>query len=196
MSMERDLEFLYELGSFRYMPRGWVQTLGGKPASVMEHTLRVMFIALAIARKEGKGDENLVMRMALVHDLAEARVTDHGYVSKVYVTADEDKAAHEQLEGTIFADLEAVLHQYEERKCIEAKIVKDADNLDIDIEMKEFEEMGSQLPKKWAGLRKDLRDNKLYTQAAKDMWDAIQTSEPSSWHMATNKYKRIPESGL
>jgi hypothetical protein len=63
------------------------------------------------------------------------------------VNSDEEKAAHDSFAGTLLEDInEDVLSEYEMRQTIEAKIVKDADNLDIDVELKEFEERGSQLP--------------------------------------------------
>jgi hypothetical protein len=88
-----------------------------------------------------------------------------------------------------------VLHDYEDRDSIEAKIVKDADNLDVDMELKELDEQGSKLPAKWATNRKLVRDEKLYTESAKKIWDAIQTSDPSSWHMNNNKWIKIPDAG-
>ena len=63
---------------------------------------------------------------------------------------------------------------------LEAKIVKDADNLEVDIELKELEERGSQLPKKWQAVRRMVRDEKLYTQSAKELWDEIQKADVSS----------------
>ena len=98
--------------------------------------------------------------------------------------------------GTVLNDLrEKTLEEYEKRETIEAKIVKDADNLDIDIELKELEERGSQMPKKFAWNRRMVRDEKLYTQSARDLWDAIQTSDPASWHTAANKWVKMPNAG-
>jgi 5'-deoxynucleotidase YfbR-like HD superfamily hydrolase len=112
------------------------------------------------------------------------------------VTSDEDRAADDLFAGTLLGDLRTdILKDYEERKSIEAKIVKDADNLDIDIELKELEEHGSQLPRKWAATRKIVRDEKLYTQAAKDLWDELQKADPSSWHLTSNKWFKVPNAG-
>lgn len=84
--------------------------------------------------------------MALVHDLPETRTSDLSYVQKVYVKADDDTAAKDSLAKTMFEDFYSViLNEYEKRESIEAKIVKDADNLDVDLEMKELEERSSML---------------------------------------------------
>src|SRR3989338_696032 len=71
----RDIEFLYEIGSLRNIPRAWIQHLAADCASTLEHTLRVVFLALLIGRKEGVKDEEKLIKMALVHDLAAPRTS-------------------------------------------------------------------------------------------------------------------------
>ena len=196
MATQRDIDILYEIGSLRNVPRGWRQHLGMDCASNLEHMIRVAWLALIIARMEGIKSEEKILKMALVHDIAEARVSDLSYVQKVYVTADEDRAAKDMFTGTMLEDIYSdVLKEYEQRASIESQIVKDADNLDIDLELKEFEEMGSGVPHKWAENRRLIRDKKLYTESAKKIWDLIQESDVSNWHMKTNKFKLIPSAG-
>lgn len=191
----RDFEFLFEIGSLRHIPRAWVQHFGIPVASTLEHTLRLIFLALLISRREKKGDENTIIRMALAHDLSEARTADLAYVHKVYSNADDLRAAKDLFEGTAFLDFADMAVRYEKRDSIEAKIVKDADNLDIDVELKELEEQGHKLPAKWAKMRKFVRDKKLYTKSAKVLWDELQKQNVSQWHMEANKWKKIPSAG-
>ena len=193
--MQRDIDFLYELGSLRNVPRGWRQHLGFDVASDLEHTYRLIWLALIISRMEKVGDENMIIKMALVHDIAETRTSDHSYVQKVYVTADEDKAADDMFKDTIVSNFREILEKYDERDSVESKIVKDADNLDIDLELKEIEELGSKLPQKWIQQRRMIRDEKLYTESAKRLWDEIQTSDPSTWHRNMNKWLTDPTAG-
>ena len=195
MANNRDLDFLYEIASLRNVPRGWRQHLGFDVASDLEHTFRLIWIALMISRMEKQGDENIIIKMALVHDLPETRVSDLSYVQKVYVKADEEKAADDLFAGTAVQDYREILRTYEDRDTIEAKIVKDADNLDIDLELKEIEETGSQIPKKWIDVRRFVREQKLYTESAKKLWDEIQSSDPSSWHRNMNKWLTDPGAG-
>lgn len=158
--------------------------------------MRVVFLALMIARKEGIQNEEKIIKMALIHDLAETRTTDLSYVQKVYVNADEHKSAEDLFADTALENLRTeFLHEYEERQSIEAKIVKDADNLEVDIELKELEQQGSKLPKKWDIVRRKVRDEKLYTETAKQLWDEIQKSDPDNWHLTTNKWYKIPNAG-
>ncbi len=192
----RDLEFLFEVGTLKNVQRGWRQHFGMDVANILEHTMRVMLIALMLARKEGVKNEEKIMKMVLVHDLAETRTSDLSYVQKVYVNADEERAAKDTFGGTLLEDLERnILKEYEERKTLEAKIVKDADNLDVDIELRELQWRGAILAKKWPKFRKMVRDEKLYTQSAKKFWDAIQKSDPHNWHENINKWVKIPSAG-
>jgi putative hydrolase of HD superfamily len=196
MPNPRDLEFLYELGSMRHVQRAWRQHLATDCANDLEHTLRVIWIALCIARREGVGDEAKIMKMALTHDIAETRVSDLSHLQKKYVKTDEPLAVHELFAQTRFEDFEAIVEEYQRRECIEAKIVKDADNLDIDIELKELEERGHAIPQKWKDPRRFVRENKLQTQAAKDLWDEIQKSDPSSWYLQTARsWLEMPQGG-
>lgn len=195
-TVNRDLEFLFEVGSLRDVPRGWRQHLGMDCASVLEHTVRVVFLALLIARREGFTDEEKILTMALVHDLAETRTSDLSYVQKVYVDTDEARATTDVFAGTSLEDFNSqLLAEFEKRESPAAKIVKDADNLDIDLELRELEERGSKLPAKWRGFRKMVRDEKLYTQAAKDLWDHLQTVDVASWHLTANKWLKLPNAG-
>lgn len=192
----RDIEFLFEIGSMRNVPRGWQQHVGIPCANNLEHSFRVVFLALILARMEGLKNEEKIIKMALVHDLAETRTTDLSYVQKVYVSADEEAAARDLFDNTSLVDLNKdVLAEYERRETIEAKIVKDADNLDIDLEQKELEERGSLLPKKWKKFRRLIRDEKLYTESAKKLWDHLQKADVADWHMLANKWKKIPSAG-
>jgi len=192
---ERDLDFLFEVGSHRNMARGWKQHLGTDVASNLEHSFRVVMIALLLARKEKITDEEKVIKMALLHDLAESRVSDLSIVQKVYVKADENRAFKDLIAGTSFPDFKDVMHEYEERKSPESRIVKDADNLDIEVELKELEERGSKLPDRWKHFRKKIRNEKLYTESAKKLWDMLQTADVARWHLETNKWVLMPEAG-
>mgnify|MGYP001614604797 CR=1 FL=1 len=197
MSISRDVEFLYEIGSLRNVPRGWRQHLGMDCASDLEHTYRVIWLALILARHEGKPfDEKKLLTIALLHDIPETRVSDHSYVQKAYVlNINETAAAEDMFKDTILEDMPNIFNEYEKRESYESKLVKDADNLDIDLELKELAERGSTIPRKFQKFREMVRNEKLYTETAKKFFDAIQSSDSDSWHLATNKWLRIPNAG-
>lgn len=195
--LKRDIEFLYEIGSMRNIQRGWRQHLGMDCANVLDHTVRVQWLALIIARMEGCKNEEKILKMALMHDMGETRTSDLSYVQKVYTTDNEDQAVSDMTKDTSLTDFYTyIIKDYEARTSIESKIVKDADNLDVDLELKELEERGSQMPKKWAVHRKMVRDEKLYTDSAKKLWDNLSKVDVGQWHLDTNKWLRIPKAGL
>ncbi len=195
-SLHRNVELLYEIGTLRHITRGWKQHIGTNCANTMEHTLRVMWIALILARMEGtKCDEAKIMQMALTHDLADIRTVDLSYVQKMYMQDNDDPAITDTLKGTALADLFGVFKEYKSRKSRESQIVKDADNLDVDLEMRELEEQGHQLPRKWHPQRKSIVFKKLYTKSARKLWKQIYTTDVSSWHLVNNKWFKIPSAG-
>lgn len=199
----RDIEFLFEIGTMKNIDRTWEQMLGMKCATNPEHSFRVAFLALLIARREVAAgrfaplSEEKMLKMALVHDLPEARTGDLHYIGKVYAETHDEKAAADMFAGTSLQDLNSeILYEYGERESMESKIVKDADNLDVDVELKELEERGSHLPKKWVGNRRIVRDEKLYTESAREIWDEIQSADPAAWHLFSNKWYKISGAGL
>jgi len=186
-NLKRDIEFLYEIGTLRFMQRTWIQFLQVQVADNADHIFRVMWIALTLARYEGVKNEEKIIKMALLHDIAETRAPDTNYISKIYSTRDEEKALQHMLEDTVFAkDFEELFKEYEERKTIESKIVKDADNLDVDFELSEIYAKGHTIKKIW---QRDNVRKTFFTKTAEKMWDELRTSDPYNWHKDThNKY--------
>ncbi len=187
MSIERDLELLYEIGCLRFIDRTWKQFLGKNAANLSEHTLRVSYLSMMIANKEGITDIGKVLKMALVHDLSESRTGDANYLQSQFVTRQENKAIKETLKDTILEELKDLWEECEARETIEARIVRDADILDQDLELKEWASMGHDGNKVWRETRIQAF-KKLSTNYAKELWQAIQDSNPHDWHLhASNR---------
>lgn len=183
MSMQRDLEFLYEIGSLRFIQRTWRRFLNEDMANLAEHHVRVAWIALTLARYEKVTNTEKVLKMALVHDIAESRTGDVDYLSRQYVERNEELGISDMLQDTVLADEFLQLwHEYEARDCIEAKIVKDADNLDVDLELQEQAARGGSLRDVLSDNRERVGESKLYTETAKRFWQAIRESNPHDWH--------------
>lgn len=182
--MQRDLEFMYEVGCLRHIQRTWKQFLNPDFENLSDHTLRVIWISLILAKYEGATDIEKLMKMALVHDLSESRSVDSHYVSRQYVDRHEDEAINDTLLDTaVYEDFMKIWHEYEVRESLEAKIVKDADSLDVDLELKEQEYRGLKLGEDTFEGRQYVAQTKLYTEAARDFWNLIQDSNPNDWHM-------------
>jgi putative hydrolases of HD superfamily len=183
-SYQRDLEFIYEIGALRHVQRMWSRFLKPEFQNNTEHMYRVMWIALIIAKHEHATNHEKILKMALVHDITESRTGDVDYISRQYVKRDQDRAIGDMLTGTpLDPEMTELWREYERRDCIEAKIVKDADNLDIDFELQEQKASGhTTLFASKANMRAAVAATKLYTSTAKAMWEAIQGSSPHDWH--------------
>lgn len=182
--MSRDVELLYELSALRHIPRQWVRFGMPGVSRLAEHHYQVTWIALILAaRIKEKVDTDKVLKMALAHDIAESRTNDVDYISRQYVTKDEQRALHDMLKGTsISEEFESLIKEYEQRESLEAKIVKDADNLHVDLELCEQKEQGNGLPDKWRGNRDGVSRKKLFTAEAKQLYKELIDTAPSSWH--------------
>lgn len=183
-SYDRDIEFIYEMGALRHIQRSWHRFLGPNFQNNTEHTFRVAMIALVIAKREKATNLEKIMLMALLHDIPESRTGDVDYISRQYVERNEDKGMVDMVEGTSLApDMIELWREYERRDCLEAKIVKDADNLDVDFELAEQAASGhAALRQSKAGMRERVAATKLYTDTAKQMWQELQNSNPHGWH--------------
>ena len=195
-NLARDVEFLYEIGTLRNVERNWRQVLGPGMATVLEHTVRTTFVALFLARMEGEKDEEKIIKMTLAHDLTEARTGDTNYVHAVYTKRDETRAGKDLFAGTSLVDFDgSILHEFEERKSKASQIVKDADNLEVELELMELEARGSKTATKMKQNRHRFLLKKLYTTSAKKLFYAIQKSEPESWHLSANKWVKLKNAG-
>ena len=189
MPKNRDLELLYELGCLRFIPRGWSQFLGSNFANLAEHHFRVIWLALLLAKMEKRGNPYKIMKMALVHDLGESRTGDVHYISRQYTKRDELKAVRDILKNTsLEKEFLDAWHEYETRKTIEARIVKDADWLDVDLEIMEQKAAGRLHMEAWNQNRKVMHKI-FFTKSAKKLVKAIQKSDPLAWYKnARNRF--------
>lgn len=182
-SIPKDIDFLFEMGNIRFIHRMWHRFLGVNFANLAEHHFRMFWIAMVIAAHEGSVDSGKIAKMVLVHDIAESRTGDVDYLSRQYVERNEKLGIKDMLEDTALEkEFHALWHEYELRSSIEAKIVKDADNLDVDFELAEQEAMGQSLPHHWHENRQFVAKERLYTNTAKKLFESLKQSDPHKWH--------------
>lgn len=189
-NLKRTLEFLYEVRSLRFMGRSWCRFLEGNFANVAEHEFSVLWTSMTLAKMEEcrdssiKIDYELMLEMVIVHDIPESRCMDVDYMSRQYVDRDENKAFFDMTENVIF--MERLLKAYElykKRECIEAKIVKDADNLDVELECREQRFTGNQFVETQEEYRQQHVFPNLFTESARTLWYMIRKSNPFDWHI-------------
>ena len=150
------LNALIELQRLKCLERtGW--TLRGLPngtESVAAHSFGVGITAMMLADKiKARGlDLNIehVLRMALLHDWAEARVGDMPRTATDYFGATARKKAEALAFGDIIRGLgaaepayETLYQDYEQRESLEARLVKAADIIDLLVEAYALERAGA-----------------------------------------------------
>jgi len=178
----RDLEFLYEIGSLRHIKRSWSRFLNPDYQNLAEHHLRVVWVAMIIAKHEGVKNIEKIVSLAILHDVPESRTGDVDYLQRQYVKRNEELGVKDIFAGTVFEiEFTSLWKEYKKSDSIESKIVKDADTLDVDLEIKEQEVRGHKIGDGWKNNRLKIVKN-LYTKTAKEIWKAIQTSNPHDWH--------------
>lgn len=140
----RHLLLLHEALSLKNLPRtGWA--LRGAPReSVAEHVYGTAIIALALARMEklSARDEAALVRIALLHDLHEARIGDLVPSQKRKLLPDERGVERKMLSGTLFAKEIPLLSGKRASKRIQM-LAADADRLDMLFRALENREKGS-----------------------------------------------------
>jgi putative hydrolase of HD superfamily len=172
------VEFLFEVGMLKRTPRSGWQFLGTGSESVAEHVYRTTMIAFVLARLDGTVETDKVLRLALAHDLPEARTGDLNYVNQKYVTADEERAADDMARGLPFGEeLRELMAEYREEASPEAVLVHDADQLEMLLELKEKLDSGCQAADDWTPFL--LR--RLRTDTAKELAKKILAGDSASW---------------
>ncbi len=143
-------DFLFEVGILAKTPRSFTFLLGSGQQSVAEHINRMSYVGLVLATMNGEADVGKVIEMCLLHDLAEARTSDLNYVYQKYVESNEEKVISEIADSVSFGKrMLAVLREYKQRETIEAKLAKDADNIEFILSLKEQIDTGNTRAETW-----------------------------------------------
>jgi putative hydrolase of HD superfamily len=176
--MKAIANFLFEAGMLKRTPRTGFQFLGSGSESVAEHIFRTACIGFALAKLTEDIDLNRVVQMCLFHDLPEARTGDLNYVNKKYVRADEEKAV-EDLAGTVpfGAELGELIAEFRSGTTQEARVARDADQLEMILALKEYKDLGNRYAEEWLAF--SLR--RLETDAAKNLAEVILQTDSSLW---------------
>ena len=142
--MKGIVNFLFEVGMLNRTPRSGFHFLGTGNQSVAEHINRVMYIGYTLSLLEKDVDILKVLKMCLLHDLAESRVSDLNYVHQKYVEAKHREAIDDLSKTLPFGeDIKETIKEYYERKTKESILAKDADNIEWIISLKEQYDRGN-----------------------------------------------------
>ena len=175
---KRTIEFLFEVGMLKKTPRTGYQFLGSGAESVADHSFRTAVIGYVLASQEPGADRNKVVLMCLFHDFPEARTGDHNYVNKKYVKTDEERAVQDQVRELSFGDeIVDLFREFNGCDTLEARLAKDADQLDLILELKGQLDSGNPNAKDWLSYAV----KRIITDGAKQMAKEILTTNSSDW---------------
>jgi len=181
-SLKELADLLFEAALLKRIERTGYSFLGTGRESVAAHSFGTVFCAWILGKIiEGQGksiDLEKALKMAILHDLTEARTGDFNAVNKVYDQADEERALKDAVEGTgLEEEFLSLWKEYREGKTLEAKIVHDADVLDLIIQLKEQKDLGNPYAEKWI----DYALPRLITEEAKELVREVLKREWCAW---------------
>ncbi|HWG91636.1 MAG TPA: HD domain-containing protein [Candidatus Thermoplasmatota archaeon] len=139
------LRFLRNADVLERLPRaGFVMSQVQNPETLAAHSYGVALTAMVLADEVGPHvNKERVLRLALVHDLAESLIMDlpaptAHFIGKEAIKRGESRAATEILAplGQAYVDL---WHEAEEKKTLEARIVGAADKIQMMTKVLEYE---------------------------------------------------------
>lgn len=146
---KRIVEFLFEVGSLRRMPRIHLKNLGKTEDSVADHSFRVAIIGYILAHLEGVNADR-VFKMCMFHDIPESRTGDRNWVHKKFVKVNLPQAIKAQLKDLpIEKEISGILKEYSAKKTKESVIAKDADTLEQIFQLKEYADQGNKEAERW-----------------------------------------------
>jgi len=176
--IEQITNFIYEMGIHSRTPRSGLWFLGSGEQSVAEHLFRVAMIAYALANMEPKADKHKTVLMALVHDIGEGRVSDLNYVHQRYGRLVEAEAVKDIARSVPFGkEIEDLYLEEQARETLEAKIVKDADQLEWMATLRTEEDKGNAKARRWALIAK----KRLKTKSAIKLGNSLMKVHPDAW---------------
>lgn len=151
------VELLEALDPLSELPRtGWVLRGVSSPESIAAHSYGVAVAAMAIVdalRAEGASiDGERVLRMALLHDAAEAKTGDIPMPSKTPALADALHAMEASVVGDMLPEpYQALWTEAEAKDTLESRIVKAADKVQMMVKLRVYEkQQRGRLDEFWA----------------------------------------------
>ncbi|XP_056620652.1 HD domain-containing protein 2 [Triplophysa dalaica] len=144
--MDNMLQFMKLVGQLKRIPRtGWVYRNVKQPESVSDHMYRMSMMALTI--QDVSVNKERIIKMALVHDLAESIVGDIAPADNISKEEKHrrEKEAMEHISGLLEDGLRKEVYElweeYENQTSSEAKLVKELDQLEMILQAHEYEEL-------------------------------------------------------
>ena len=143
------LDFLKDASNLKNIPRqGWIDKLSiTHPESVADHSYSMSIMAMIISDLENYDSEK-ILKMVLLHDLAESKIGDFtpGQISKDEKEKIENQAFHEIMENLptrISSEYAEIWKEYQNQISVESQFVHQIDRLEMALQAKMYEKSGS-----------------------------------------------------
>lgn len=176
-TLERVVDLIFEAGWLRKTVRSGWAFLGSGQEDVAQHSFRVAFIGYVLAQRAGANPEHTAL-LGLFHDLHEARTSDLNYMNQRYTQKDERRAQADAVAGTGFEEeILAAYDEFEARESLEARLAKDADQLDLLFNLKEELDKGNRFAQDWI----DTAVERLRTAEARELCAQMLRTDHNRW---------------
>ena len=175
------LDFLKTAVNLKKISRqGWIDKLSlDNPESVADHSYSMAIMGMVISDLQNYDSEKII-KMILLHDLAESKIGDHtpDELSKEEKKKLENNAFNEiikNLPDLIKLQYLQIWQEYQEKNSQESNIVHQIDKLEMALQAKIYEKDGHSKDKREAGVeaaKMDITDPKLkelFTKIIKDI---------------------------
>lgn len=184
--------FIFEAGILQRTPRSGLWFLGTGEQSVAEHISRACYIAFVLCYLTPRAKRDRVLYLVLFHDFAEGRTSDLNHVHQKYGRLAEAAAIDDLAKEVPFgSEIKRFHTEAKKRATLEARIAKDADNLEWMLTMREEESKGNTKARVWA--REVV--GRLQTPAGIAMGALLMKTNPDHWFMFrdhwTQKGKKV-----
>jgi putative hydrolase of HD superfamily len=143
------LDFLKDASNLKNIPRqGWIDKLSiTHPESVADHSYSMSIMAMIISDLENYDSEK-ILKMVLLHDLAESKIGDFtpGQISKDEKEKIENQAFREIIEklpNSIKLEYAEIWKEYQNQISVESQFVHQIDRLEMALQAKMYEKSGS-----------------------------------------------------
>ena len=172
------IDFVYEVGILEKTPRSGLWFLGTGEQSVAEHLFRTSLIGYILAKLTPRADISRVIFLCLMHDVGEARTSDLNYVHQRYGRLAESQAVADLTKTLPFVkEIQEAYNEEQGRKTLEARLAKDADQIEWIATLREEGAKGNTKTKDWI----KTVEKRMSTAAGKKMTKLLVKTHPDHW---------------